>query len=311
LNDNGDGTFSIKGVYKSKSIGKGGKIWVKAPPIVVSKEPLESGSPIPKPELPVYLAARPLGEVNGTKDEAMEEPVPDSNETADLWSYIQPRLFSTTSIPNSTALKHLLALPRRRDVQFNTHRRRSEFVEGGTRDIAAMVIQVTGEQASIPCTRCRKGKGPFQGCVVASEHAHPKAKTRYPCCANCLFGGKKLHCSLIQRMRKHRLRVEPIQAVEDQPPTPREAALIPNRTTTRPSPPSPPPSRQPTSSALISQGTFQGQNELLEMEDWEIAPGRIRETTASNPESKSASPHPSFSAYPPSTPHTQSQLTNM
>jgi hypothetical protein len=286
LNDNGDGTFSIKGIYKSKSVGKGGKILVKAPPIVVSKEPLESNSPIPKPELPVYLAARPLGAVTGPKIEAIEEPVPDNNETADLWSYIQPRLFSTTSIPNSTALRHLLALPRRRDVQFNAHRRRSEFVEGGTRDIAAMVIQVTGDQALIPCTRCRKGKGPFQGCVVAPEHAHPKAKARYPCCANCLFGGKKLHCSLIQRMRRHHLRTESIPAVDNQSPTPREETHRPKRSITQSSLLSAPP-RQPTSSALISQGTFQGQNELLEMEDWEIAPGRIRESAAQNPASKS------------------------
>jgi hypothetical protein len=87
-------------------------------------------------------------------------------------------------------------------------------------------------------------------------------------------------------MRRHHLRTESIPAVDNQSPTPREETHRPKRSITQSSLLSAPP-RQPTSSALISQGTFQGQNELLEMEDWEIAPGRIRESAAQNPASKS------------------------
>ncbi|KAK4126455.1 hypothetical protein N657DRAFT_615213 [Parathielavia appendiculata] len=284
LNDNGDGTFSTKGVYRSKSVAPGGKILIKAPPIVVSKEPIESNSPIPQPQLPDYLAAaKPsLSAVNDPEMEPMDDTEPESHEMAELWSYIQPHLFSTVSIPSSRVIRHLLTLPRRREIQFNTHRRRSGFVEGKNEDIAAVIVQVTGDEVSSPCSRCRKGKGLFKGCVVVPEQAHPKAKTRYPCCGNCLYKGKRSSCSLLKWVGERDTRATTTLAADDQTPSARD--LRPRRSTTQSSFPSASLPRQPTSSALISQGTFPGQNELLEMEDWEIAPGRIRETAGPYPE---------------------------
>ncbi|KAL2258114.1 hypothetical protein VTK26DRAFT_8704 [Humicola hyalothermophila] len=66
LNDNCDGTFSVRGVYQSKtgSIAGGGKILKKAPPLVFSRTPVadNDGSPLAKVQLPPYLAAKAVRE---------------------------------------------------------------------------------------------------------------------------------------------------------------------------------------------------------------------------------------------------------
>jgi len=76
LNDNGDGTFTIKGTYQSRhnSNGKGEKILRPTPPIVISKEPIKDGLPLPKPQLPTYLAnSRSSNEAAEASDHADNE----------------------------------------------------------------------------------------------------------------------------------------------------------------------------------------------------------------------------------------------
>lgn len=223
---------------------------------------------------------------------------------SDLWAYIQSQLVHTAEMPQTTAIKYLLTRPKLRDVQYNTHHRRREFVEDGSRDIAAMIIQVTGDEAPTICHRCRQGRGPFHGCVVVPQSAHPEAKRRYPCCGNCLYGGKKLHCSLMKWIQQ-RDQSAALTATKDSSPTPAPAASLranapipqpTRRLTIQPSTSPGPVSHQPAPSALISQGVFQGQDALLEMEDWEVAPGRIRETADTEPESK---PNPFVLSFPP------------
>ena len=335
LNDNGDGTFSVRGAYRSRSgCIEGTRILKPAIAIVVSREALGRDSPLPKVQLPDHLVGtkrpRPShakrenrtagtlklientpGSVKSDSVKPIERKTLDTGGGAeDLWTYVQARLVSTTDIPQATAIQLLLSLPRRRDVQYNKHRRRVEFAENGSRDIAAMIIQVTGDHVPDMCTRCRKGKGPFQGCVVVSQSAHEKAQTRYPCCANCLFGGKKPNCSLKSATQKRWYNPgRALPAEEDLAPEvsraedPRAASrdsepLIqqdndPRLTRShatqgpmraRPALPPAGPSRQRVSKALVSQGTLQDQD-ALELEDWEIAPGRIRETTAASAES--------------------------
>lgn len=241
------------------------------------------------------------------KHEIRERKTLDNIKPGKVWTYIQSQLVHTTEMPQTTAIKYLLALPRLRDVQYNAHHRRREFVEAGSRDIAAIIIQVTGDEASTICNRCRQGRGPFQGCIVVPQSAHPEAKRRYPCCGNCLYGGKKLHCSLMKWIQK-RDQSAALTATRDLSPTPAPAAssqavaLTSQPTRSLTSQPSTSPgsvSHQPASSALISQGTFQDQDALLEMEDWEVAPGRIRETANTEPESK-PNPYSFPLLFPPS-----------
>lgn len=232
---------------------------------------------------------------------------------ADLWAYIQQHLVSTTEIPSSSAVKNLLTLPKQRDVKLNTHHRSKGFIETSSRDIAAMIIQVTGDVVSVPCKRCRQGKGPFKGCVVASQATHDDTKARYPCCGNCLYGGSKLMCTLPHETRERTPRSnrdlvgDQSLAVAEPLPARRSTRQTPNfanggrvmrgdaarekkpvlRSSSHRDAPRP---QRSAPSALISQGNLHNQNDLLEMEDWEVAPGRIRETAAAEPDSKSQPP---------------------
>ncbi|KAK4248291.1 hypothetical protein C7999DRAFT_13707 [Corynascus novoguineensis] len=304
LNDNCDGTFTVKGFYQDKatSVGKGGKILVDAPPVVVSRIPLASGSPIPKAQLPPYLNThRPsLGIREGAEPELRRIkpgiPGPKEGEVAHLWAYIQPRLVSTTEMPSNMTVKHLLTLPKQRDVKYNTHRRRKPFRENSSQDIAAMVIQVIGDEASAMCKRCRQGKGPFKGCVVVPKTANEEARQRYPCCSNCLFGGKMLYCTLTRSTRKRGSLATsegfsrpgvpaPSKRVTEAsvPTVPRiTQSVVTDRSSTTPAFSSP--SGPSVSSTLTSQSTFRNSSNMLELEDWEIAPGRIRGTSTAESE---------------------------
>lgn len=179
LNDNGDGTFTIKGYYQSKhrGIGKGGKILIKAPAIVISKEPLagDDWTPIPKPELPHYLVSR-------SQDEDEDQGTLSRSSRLDS---LRPRRTSS----------------------------RTEGAEAGGDDVSAKTETLVN------------GRHPLS---VGTRDIKDPASTL----------------------------------------------------------------QQPQPSSLISCGTLQSPGDILEMEDWEVAPGRIRDTSTPDAESKCA-PFPS------------------
>ncbi|KAK3307314.1 uncharacterized protein B0T15DRAFT_529880 [Chaetomium strumarium] len=311
LNDNGDGTFTVKGVYHQRrtGIGRGGKILIKAPPVVVSKDPADGSSPMTKPQLPSYLAhtqSTPLY-AEEKEVETDTETTPEVGDPAALWAYIQPYVTVSRDPTRSSVIRHLLELPRRRDVQFTGNK---VFADAETRDLAALIIHITGDEVSRKCRKCRGNYGVFRGCVILPESAPSEVKERYPCCANCVYQGHKLECSLLNRQDRvlsqkktdalpvnGRIpQVEEVEADRPEPAMLGQATTghnkdISARTTggrTRPdnrlSLPSILSSGQTAPSSLISQGNFQAPDGLLEMEDWEVAPGRIRETSAAGPE---------------------------
>ena len=162
------------------------------------EEQLET-SPLPQLENPAPESL-PVNDTNAQERETSTRIV-EPNSTSDpsgLWKYIQPRLAYTVDIPSTGFVSELLVLPKRRDVENNPHwqSRSGRFNEKTPRDVAAMVIQVTGDEAPEACTRCRDAKGPFQGCVVISTEAYPEAQSRYLSCANCLYRGTQTFCSL-------------------------------------------------------------------------------------------------------------------
>ncbi|KAH6856052.1 hypothetical protein B0I37DRAFT_395880 [Chaetomium sp. MPI-CAGE-AT-0009] len=306
LNDNCDGTFTIKSFYHDRitGIGKGGRILNQAPPIVVSRDRPARFSPVPKAELPSYLGTRTEPAIRAHRNRI---PRSKRGETEELWTYIRQHLRTTTEIPPSSAVRNLLTLPRQRDVKFNTHRRGRDFVEVSSRDIASLIIQVTGDEVEDKCKRCHQGKGPFEGCVVPSQETHDDTKARYPCCGNCLYGGNKLLCTLLKgaQTRKSRsngpsvrdrspvagaspARRSPSEQApildNDAPVTRGAAARKQNPVAQSSSRTDAPRPQRSTPAALISQGKLQNPDNLLEMEDWEVAPGRIRETTAPEPD---------------------------
>lgn len=114
-----------------------------------------------------------------------------------LWEYIHPYLKNTPFSP-ITHLGHvpeMLGLPRVRDVKLNKMAQ-NPYSEARAQDIAALIIQVTGDKSPRPCSRCQSGKGPFEGCYVISTQAPLATRQLITGCANCLYKCNHTHCDL-------------------------------------------------------------------------------------------------------------------
>ncbi|KAH6634836.1 hypothetical protein B0J18DRAFT_32033 [Chaetomium sp. MPI-SDFR-AT-0129] len=276
FNDNRDGTLTVKGTYggdRASALGNGGKILIQAPPIVVSNDILTSQTPLVQPRLRQHLAAATQFDVRRGRSRDFRA----KDTTAELWAYVKEHLASTTEIPGNSVVKHLFKLPKQRDVPYNTHHRAKRFEESQPRDVAAMLIQITGDEAEPgeTCKRCLMGKGPFKGCIYMAAAAHDEARKRYPCCANCLYGGHKLHCTVVEGYVPPY--VPPSRALANAARRGRREGRSIGGTVASPAP--------------LAPGTFQHPNNNLDMhtrmEDWEVAPGRIMGTTTAGSEGKS------------------------
>lgn len=192
-------------------------------------------------------------------------------------------------------LKHLCRV---RTVQFNSHA--PPFEEVRDQDIAAMIIQAAGTKAVTPCSRCRTNKGPFRGCFVVPTSAPISVRQAILGCANCYYHRRQSYCDL----KRWSLITYP-ELRSTQPPN--EAAATPaTRTTKTEKQPerrslrvvckkslkasirkseSPRPaarssrieraSNKADLPSSLSPSTF-NPSQMLELETWEIAPGRIR-----------------------------------
>ena len=93
-------------------------------------------------------------------------------------------------------VSHLINLPRVRDIEWNTPWIYTHpFRDSKSRDVSAVIIQVTGEPAPTPCNKCAKGKGPFKGCVMISSGAQYPPLRRVFACANCFYHYGQTFCS--------------------------------------------------------------------------------------------------------------------
>ena len=116
-----------------------------------------------------------------------------------LWSYIRPFMVEhkDKTPPREGWVSHLINLPRVREIEWNTPWILTHpFRDTKARDVAAVIIQVTGEPAPTPCEKCAKGKGPFKGCVVISGEAQRPPVQRVFACANCFYHYGQSYCSI-------------------------------------------------------------------------------------------------------------------
>jgi len=191
-NDNMDGTLSFRGHYHGSR--------PKPPAIVVSRGPTTDPPPVP-PCLPQNAV---MGD--GTKTttprpvaELLHKPSELSEDWKTLWDYIRPHLtcHKDPNLPDKGWVRELITLPRVRDIQFNPKRQHTHpYRDTKDRDISALIIQVTGEPAPEPCTRCREGgKGPFVGCIMVAREAHPFPLRTVISCANCFYHYNQTYCS--------------------------------------------------------------------------------------------------------------------
>lgn len=207
FNDNMDGTVSLVGSYSQKNPTG------HYPPLIVSKRPLDPKEPpMRETSLPLHKAngkARldagksMAGSVLDEEDVVMDDGEADSLEpleplprpqTADrksyepIWDYIRPYLSVHKAVPEINWARHIIHLPRVRDIKWNKERNKEHpYRDSHARDIAALVVQVTGVESPTPCDHCVQERGPFIGCILISPEAPDEAKGAVLSCANCEY----------------------------------------------------------------------------------------------------------------------------
>ncbi|KAI0600338.1 hypothetical protein F4775DRAFT_81221 [Biscogniauxia sp. FL1348] len=307
LNDNLDGTLSVvktregKGVLQSK---------------IVSKMPLDPNEPpMPEPRFPPSVALKiskaaeaharnqASRKENRPKDTPASETSPQPRETPAasttlvkeptmtfqpnqlaLWDYIHARLKCTPKypIPQCAHIPDFLTLPRVREIEYNPLAP-FPYQEKKVYDITAMLVQATGVEPPHTCSRCKSGKGIFKGCYVVSPDTPLHARQSIKSCANCYYKLQYSLCDLRKWHSKTYLASPsnvssrgPQDAGEDVAEASsgkkkgkhhdhghdsakrRELVLGRNDTTSH------------------AVGTTLDPAKMLELETWEVAPGRIR-----------------------------------
>lgn len=115
-----------------------------------------------------------------------------------LWRYISKFVAKSFLLPpQHTAIKYLLRLPRVRDLL--PTKPLSEDLDA--KQVAALIIQVTGKEHDKHCTTCRRhASGPFETCVNTVASDINDLKTLFGSyarsCANCLYLKLGNQCSV-------------------------------------------------------------------------------------------------------------------
>lgn len=137
-----------------------------------------------------------------------------------LWGYLQPHLVKHkgSEIPISGWVPQLIALPRVRDLDWNTGWLYTHpFHDTNPRDVSTLIIQVTGEPAPKPCNRCRDGVGPFRSCIMISSKAQSGPLSSVFACANCFYHFGQTKCSHRQWGAERAGRILDGKATRDSP----------------------------------------------------------------------------------------------
>ena len=96
--------------------------------------------------------------------------------------------------PKSNLLGLLLSMPNVNEPILRVATRNSwtpslfsEKIGASLANVEAVLIQVVGTRAEVPCTHCQEGLGPFAHCVrIAGDQTD---------CGNCHWGGNQRRCS--------------------------------------------------------------------------------------------------------------------
>ena len=236
---------------------------------------------------------------------------PESNPRG-LWKYMT-QYSSLTDVPENIYVEKLLGLPWLRVLSLKPSW--PQFQAKSVDELAALAIQLTGESLS-PCQRCQDGLGPFKGCYVIAQEADLYSRLAYTSCANCT------HEDALCSIRDAVLTRDPVPDHLAQAYA--RSGRFAGKTATIPKAPgrrkrrrilhddTPSPTREPPKQAnqandvhnlssavgnvngvhgLSSSAANVGQPvsaDILEMEDWEMAPGIIRQSHGLPSQSKAS-----------------------
>jgi hypothetical protein len=239
-----------------------------------------------------------LGAVTAISKPAKQAKPP--KKPSDVASHIRLWLGSDIQLPAMKDTVDVLSLPlQRRLTAALVQKINAEQPKLNPTAIFALSMYLTGDKAAKPCLSCQMSTSPFKRCIIISDAA-PVGLTNSNkgACASCLFrnvrGKLRNGCSLISLPQQDGSvhadgekddNCTPSNLPQAEPPPP---LVLPR------------PSRNLTEMssevAKVDPGVviMAGQvipATMLEMEDWEVAPGRIRDESGPNPESK-CSPTP-------------------
>lgn len=208
LHDNEDGTLSERGEYapQRRKKGHGADQASKSPKpaIIISQGPADPSSPPPvAPSYPPSEELSPAIDISGRVSITSSAPGPkeqpgSKGDQEALWSYLQPYLIKHRG-PKPPVLgwtQQLITLPRIREIDWNTFWLSNHpFMDSLPRDVSALIIQVTGEPAPTPCSRCTGGRGPFKSCIMISPKAPRGPLQSIVSCANCFYHFGQTYCT--------------------------------------------------------------------------------------------------------------------
>ena len=218
LNDDGDGYFSEVGHYNAEYQTGQGKY--KNTPLVVSQDRVGANAPQPaEPSIPA--GSNPKGQKGApqvkkivvrntpTSLPSLEasaptlsaplsahgaSSIPARSDPDALWAYIRPFQGTYTEAPPS--IQEWLKLPRVRDMKWNREWiKKYPFSVLGPSDLISVVIYLTGTPAPVPCTRCGKASGPFDGCIMVSDDTPGTLREQVFACACCHYHNRPNSCS--------------------------------------------------------------------------------------------------------------------
>ena len=154
----------------------------------------------------------------------------------------------------------------------------------------ALLLYLTGDKGL--CNSCRKGGQTFDACIGLRNPSPVLKEAFASACCNCYFREDMRPCAVVYSMqpddeeeRPEIPKVTPVPVPVFPRRQPKRAAA-PAHTTQAPT--APVSIAAPDIAAPDSQldvGNMPA-NSLIELEDWELAPGRIRDEAQGNPESK-------------------------
>ncbi|KAH8754624.1 hypothetical protein F5883DRAFT_185195 [Diaporthe sp. PMI_573] len=107
--------------------------------------------------------------------------------------YAREILPEVQRFPSSKIIDALLPIPAQRHPRLNPSST-SRLYTSRIQNLAACLIQISGDEAREPCGRCKNRKGLWLLCVVSSVPI-VRAATR-GACANCYYNGKARGCEM-------------------------------------------------------------------------------------------------------------------
>ncbi|KAG7285786.1 hypothetical protein NEMBOFW57_008080 [Staphylotrichum longicolle] len=208
LNDNRDGTFSIVRSHKQNRacVVSRNRPGPDEPPALDPRLPLTTAesrvAERQREDLRLPTRTPSLGTARSTAL-TRNENIVNASGSADLWGYLCSQIGAQVPGPEIPALKLLLGLPRVRDLDTTRPLSAGLSVDLNDKQIAGLIIQVTGEDAPSRCTECRRHNGPFRSCIRPSREVAKGIsgflRSSLRACGNC-FVRKNSHACSVKSM---------------------------------------------------------------------------------------------------------------